>query len=190
MTGKNQKTQKTNKNPTPPKAPGLVLAGHSDREAGEPAPGSVPSLESFCAARARARSEQGGGRAPAAEAEIPEVSRTPAIVWACLGPVGPGARDGNLAGPRGWAACSPLPFPPGPRGRGCGLAARERAPAAVGVGASAGAGRGGRGAAGASSRTGRPPPRPRPFPPLPSPERITRPPLTLIAGRAPNLSFT
>lgn len=34
---------------------GLVAAGHSDGAAGERAPGSVPGLESFCAARARPR---------------------------------------------------------------------------------------------------------------------------------------
>lgn len=98
----------------------MVLAEHSDGEAGEPAPGSVPSLESFCAVRARARPEQGGGRAPAAAAGIPEVSRTPAIVVAGAGPVGRGAIDGGLAGLRGGRSAFHSPSLPGRAGGAAG----------------------------------------------------------------------
>lgn len=173
MTSKDQKKEKK-------KVWGWSRLGIPMEKPGEPAPGSVPSLESFCAvgaARARSRSDQGGGRAPAAGAGIPEVSRAeplPELVADPAGRLGRGARDRGLGEARGRRP--PVPSLPGLRGRGWprARAAGARAGrAAVGVGASAGAGRGGRGAAGARSlahpRTGRPPPRPRPFPSLLSP---------------------
>lgn len=161
---------------------GWFRLGIPKEKPGEPAPGSVPSLESFCAvgaARARSRSDQGGGREPAAGSGIPEVSRAergggrcPSSSRTPAGRLGQGARDRGLGKAQGGRP--PVPSLPGLRGRGW---PRARAPAGPQSAWERARGRGGRGAAGARSlaralahpRTGRPPPRSRPFPSLLSP---------------------